>query len=440
MKKIYGIVLNLLLLTLHHYIDATKAYVANDSGNSVSVFDTVTNTVIDVIQSSNIVSPVAIALTPDGKRAYLVNNGNGSTNLGSVTVIDVATDTIIQQVTDLSTPTFNEPSDIAITPNGKFAYVVNETGSVSGSVSVINIASNSVIQQITDASFDTPFGIAITPDGTTAYVTNAAGNSVTIINLASNSVQGTVSGANFNEPVFIAITPDGTTAYVTNTIGNSVSIINLATNTVTGVVTDIGTFNQPYAIAITPNGKIAYVTNIGGNGSISVIDLTVNKVIGTVSNLPTPSGSTALAFTQDGTVAYIIDQRTNQVHIAVVATNTIQGNVTDRTPATFNAPDFIVIVPPPTITATQKKNIFLTQTDYVNIITWGVPTFIVPVTYSIYRDATLTDLAGTIPATASPIFQDHNRNPQVTDTYYIVAKNEAGIALQIDSVTVPVKK
>jgi len=61
-------------------------------------------------------SPLAVAITPGGKTAYVANSGSG-------TVIPIATAT--------NTPgkpikSGNSPAWIAITPNGKTAYVANQ--------------------------------------------------------------------------------------------------------------------------------------------------------------------------------------------------------------------------------------------------------------------------------------------------------------------------
>ena len=59
-----------------------------------------------------------------------------------------------------------------------------------------------------------PFGIAITPDGKTAYVTNDGSDTVTPIDTATNTPGTPIPVGSI--PDGIAITPDGKTAYVTN--------------------------------------------------------------------------------------------------------------------------------------------------------------------------------------------------------------------------------
>lgn len=89
-----------------------------------------------------------MAVTPDGKRAYVTNHGSSN-----VSVIDTATNTVSATV-DVGV----DPFGVAITADGKFVYVTN-TG--SNNVSVIDTATNKVVAEITVGS--RPFGMAINP-------------------------------------------------------------------------------------------------------------------------------------------------------------------------------------------------------------------------------------------------------------------------------------
>jgi len=87
--------------------------------------------------------------------AYVTNLADG------VSVIDTGTNTIVTSVT-----AGTGPQAVAITPDGRFAYVVNLT---SNDVSVINTATNTLAATVA-VGFG-PFGVAITPNGAFAYVT-----------------------------------------------------------------------------------------------------------------------------------------------------------------------------------------------------------------------------------------------------------------------------
>src|SRR5262249_57496908 len=111
-----------------------------------------------------------------------------------------------------------------------------------------------------------PYGIAITPDGKTAYVANGGSNTVTPISTATNPAGKPIPVG--PGPTSIAITPDGKTAYVADW-GRGIANIRASDSV---FVTPISTATNrpgkpirvghgPPAIAITPHGKTASGTN-----------------------------------------------------------------------------------------------------------------------------------------------------------------------------------
>jgi YVTN family beta-propeller protein len=131
------------------------AFVTNPGSDSVSIFDTATNTVVKKV-SVGVDSTVGAAITPDGKIAYV--SDRGARNVG---VIDIATGVLVSTIEIGKNDPFLVPNanPIAITPDGKHAYVTD----ANGSVLVIYTATNKVVASVKVG--DTPAGVAITPDG-----------------------------------------------------------------------------------------------------------------------------------------------------------------------------------------------------------------------------------------------------------------------------------
>jgi YVTN family beta-propeller protein len=253
--------------------DGTTAYVVDKAAygfnpvigpvDEITPIATATNTAGPAIPFGNGAStPSAIAITPDGRTAYVASLGPlvGPSLNGSVIPIELATKTQGPAIT-----VGPSPVAIAVTPDGKTAYVVD---SRSWSVTPIDTATSTPGPAIPVGAV--PDAIAITPDGTTAYVTNFTSNSVTRIDTATNTVGSAIPGG--TQPDGIAITPDGKTAYVADFGSNSVTPIDTATNTA-GTAIPVG--SEPDAIAITPDGKTAYVTNYGSN-SVTPINTATN--------------------------------------------------------------------------------------------------------------------------------------------------------------------
>jgi YVTN family beta-propeller protein len=96
-----------------------------------------------------------------------------------------------------------------------------------------------------------PSAIAITPDGKTAYVANLLSDTVTPIATATNTPGRTIGVPRL--PEAIAITPDGKTAYVA--VWDGVTSIDTATNT-RGRLIRVGTgsIRGIAAIVVTPRG------------------------------------------------------------------------------------------------------------------------------------------------------------------------------------------
>ena len=140
---------------------------------------------------------------PDGttcpqEAANVLATYNGlTTTSNSITVSPTTTNSYCLGITDSESPPvtqlslnytenaitsgFYEPSGIAISPSGTYAYAVNYGNS---NVVIIDTATNTVTNTITDplpSGFDYPAAVAFSPSGTYAYVTNAGSNNVVII-------------------------------------------------------------------------------------------------------------------------------------------------------------------------------------------------------------------------------------------------------------------
>ena len=117
----------------------------------------------------------AIAVTPDGQTAYVVNGTSG-------TVVPVST------ATNASGPPIHvggDPAAIAVTPDGKTAYVISAPPSGPGTIIPLATATNTPGTPIRTSQG--PDAIAFTPDGKTAYVTDGTSGTVIPISTATNT-------------------------------------------------------------------------------------------------------------------------------------------------------------------------------------------------------------------------------------------------------------
>jgi DNA-binding beta-propeller fold protein YncE len=116
-----------------------------------------------------------------------VNDVNGATEEGSVTVLDSATGKVLKEI-----KTGLHPNDIITGSDGKFIYV---SCANSDEVDVISTASDKVTEKISvrlnaaGNSYwgDSPNGLALSKDNSTLYVCNGMDNALAVISLGKKS-------------------------------------------------------------------------------------------------------------------------------------------------------------------------------------------------------------------------------------------------------------
>jgi YVTN family beta-propeller protein len=419
--------------------DGSKVYITASTSCSVSVIDATGHTVIANLPVG--VNPDAVVIRPDGAKVYVVND-----NSGQVSVIDTATDTVSPTPITVG----NNPCAIAITPDGSKAYVANAT---SNNVSIINTTSDSVTSTASVGVF--PKAIAIRPDGAKAYVVNDNSGQVSVINTATDTVSSTLTVG--NNPFAIAITPDGLKAYVVNATDNNVSVINTLSDSVVATPV-VGVF--PFAIAITPDqaplASFTFLTAPAGQpstfdasasaspvGSIvdyfwdfgdgQTLDAGQQMMVQHIYAVPgTYSVSLTVTNSAGTSTEQIYDHSSshdfNFLNLPITRNETITHNGGPSATRTQS----ITILPPTPLPPTnlkvhQVENIFATQTDLINILTWEAPkTGPTPVEYRIYRDQNLTKLAAVIPANKKLEFKDHNRKKGHIYKYFVVTVDVLG--------------
>lgn len=326
---------------------AQLAFVGNELSHSVSVVDTATNKVVGTIGVDG--GPASIAITPDGRYAY-VAGGTGKT----VSVIDTSTGKPAGEPIEVGTTPFG----LAITPDGSHVYVADRG---SNEFSVIDTATRTVVSKPVGAAMSSePAGIAVTPDGRFAYVTVAAEGTVRVIDTETNEFlagEPIVVGAG---PEGIEFSPDGKTAYVADRGGDEVSAIDTATRQVTPI--PLGGGDGPRGIVVAPDGKRAFVVDLNSD-SVSVIDTTTNQAIEEVKVREQPQ---EVAISADGKTVYVTvaggppGERTAEVERIDVKTGAVVGSpielpgefaagialTPDQSPtAAFAVPDLTARVP-----------------------------------------------------------------------------------------------
>lgn len=169
------------------------SYTTGDLGaGTISIIRTSNNTV-QLNAITGLSGPFDIAITPNGQYAYVTNFGsNNFSPVGTtVSVVSLATNTIINTIT-----LGIQPSGIAITPDGSYAYVLNystlyngdgftDLTPSQGTVNILDLQNNTSSGSIIGGTGFSPADIAISPNGQYAYVSNYLSNTVSVIALPS---------------------------------------------------------------------------------------------------------------------------------------------------------------------------------------------------------------------------------------------------------------
>ncbi len=211
-------------------------------------------------------SPIAVAVSPDGKTAYVSDR-----TVGNITILDTVGN---KKVSDIRL--HGKPQGVALSADGKTLYVA-EHG--AGTVAVIDTSKASVTSRIAVGRW--PTAVSIAEKTKRLFVCNQDRHSVTVVDLAKGEAIGEVKVS--REPSCAAVTPDERFVVVTNLLANGkgtnptlaavVSIIDSAKLAVTATVKLPPGSTCVYNACISPDGKYAYVVHGLGRFNLPITQL-----------------------------------------------------------------------------------------------------------------------------------------------------------------------
>jgi uncharacterized repeat protein (TIGR01451 family) len=301
--------------------DGHSAYIANVDNNTIGQY-TINPATGTLRPKSPATMPTGsgangVAVSPDGKNAYVaVASGNTVSQYS----IDLATGKLSPK-SPPTVPAGHAPAGIAVSPDGKNLYVVG--GGCNDKPPPCRDNHGTVLQYSIDPATGkllpkspatvptghTPGAVAVTPDGRSAYVTEALHG--TVLQYSVDPATGkllpnspaTVPGG----PGAVVVGPDGKSAYVAD--GNG-TIWQYSINPTTGKLSPkspgtVATGHQVEAIVISPDGKSAYLPS---ETASKVWQYSIDPASGKLSpkspaTVAAGLGSAALAVTPDADVS-----------------------------------------------------------------------------------------------------------------------------------------
>jgi len=208
----------------------------------------------------------------------------------TLTFVDLATDLALG-----TTDTGYHPHDIAVTPDGRTAFVA--CYSAGESISVIDVAARREVRKIDLGPRSDPLGVQVSRDGTKLYITPEDAQAVLEIDVATGKVVRTLDTGQEVSRMFV-LAPDGRRLYTSNSRNGMVTVLDLDQGT---AVAQIATRRGCEGIDVAPDGRAVWTANTYAD-TVSVIDTNSLTV---VADLPCPGRPSRLKIMPDGKTAVV---------------------------------------------------------------------------------------------------------------------------------------
>jgi DNA-binding beta-propeller fold protein YncE len=294
-------------------------YVANSGSGTISIITIGGSTPAVGTLVGNIDTPVAIGLTPDGKKLLVAASGDGAV---------YGYNTQFASTSPRQTYTLVGANSVAVSPNGAYAIA---TGSGPNTVALINYGLGNI--RTTQTLTAAPLSAAFAPEGELCLVALPGSNSVAVVTLAEYTQVAATTSAG-GQITNVALSADNKT--MVGWCDATITIVSPgAPKPINGIVKGSvsGAAVSPYLnnaklnwVAISPavTDDAIYVAP-HATAQINVYTLSTMKAIGTI---PIPLNSfsarqaVALAVSQDGSTLFaLVANGGNQYSFLVFSTD-----------------------------------------------------------------------------------------------------------------------
>lgn len=276
----------------------------NSDGTSVTVVSTATDSVVGTISLTDF-GPIDVAFSPDGRWAYVTDNGIFLD--GSVNVIDTSTLAVVGTITqnDMTDLQGWNPTTVAVSSDGGQLWVsaVNDIGDSPGTRDDVDVFAPATGAQLAQIPVGTgPFFMVMSADGRDAYVADKVSCDIRQIDAATLKVVATVSWPSDQGcPFGLAAGADGVVYTVTGDdhtfdegdAGDAFGSVHFAPSpglwqttgppqtTVPPQATVLGSVGtDPVTVALSPDGSTAYVVD-ADQPDVEVVDTATGAVTAT---------------------------------------------------------------------------------------------------------------------------------------------------------------
>jgi len=313
MKTKLSVMLTLALGTLPLSAASVRIVQTNSAGDSVSLIDPSTNTVVGEIAGIEVNH--GAAASPDGARLYVTNEAESTLDVADLKTLKVTK----------SIPLTNHPNNVAVSRDGKRVYVAIVAG--AGAVDVIDATTLARVKSIrTDGGIH---NVYVTPDGKFVVAGSIPGKKITVIDQKTDEILWTVPTDDGVRPIGFEKNADGSTKrlFVQLSNFNGFITVDFATRQVVDRiklpevpaaerVTEGLQGSPSHGIGVTPDGKtLAVLSKM--NTRIYFYSMPDLKLVGESKVGHHPDW---LTFTPDSARVYVANAGSNSVSAIDIAT------------------------------------------------------------------------------------------------------------------------
>ena len=247
-------------------------------------------------------------LSPDGTLLYCV-----SMQLSKVVIFDVATNptspAVVGSLESLSFMLL--PVSIKLSRDGQFAFVAAHQSNALVVVDVTDPESPVAVGKVIDGTLlKAPFGVSISPDGQLAYVTAFRSHLLTVVDVSDVTNPSIVANtdpdtANSRYPTGVTLSENGQYAYVISS--TALEVVDVGTDpsnvSVVGRLSD-SAFSMGRHVTV--GGGFVFATSDGGEvaSAVNVSDPTRPTLVGTISADDRFRSPYGIAVSNDGKFVY----------------------------------------------------------------------------------------------------------------------------------------
>jgi YVTN family beta-propeller protein len=246
-----------------------------------------------------LVPSFSVAQTPSP--ALLVLNKEDAT----LSIFDPGTLKTVSQI-----PVGEGPHEIAVSDDGKFAFVANYGARTPGStISVIDLSAQKELCRVDLGALRRPHGIAFA-DGK-VWFTAEENKLIARYDPGANRIDW-ILGLGQNRTHMLVFSQDRSQLFTSNIQSDSITMLQRSSDPAGWTATNIPVGKGPEGGDISPDGREFWAAN-SGDGSISIIDVAGKKVVQTLD--VRTNRSNRLKFTHDGKLVLISDLGNNALLI-----------------------------------------------------------------------------------------------------------------------------